>query len=142
MTRQQQHRLSWLRAAAALGLVAGLSACESLAISSFGVGASTAVSHTLGGITYRTFTAPVARVKAATLSAMSRMSIRHVGTEKTQEGEMLKGVATGRDIEILLEPLSPTATRVKVVARNGSIFYDGATANEIIVQTERLLGNA
>lgn len=131
----------WIRAVAWLGLAAGLSACEPLAITSLGIGGSTAVSHSLNGITYRTFTVPVARVKTATLSAMGRMGIRHVGTEKSSEGEVLKGEAAGRNIDILLEPLSPTATRMKVVARNGGIFYDGATATEIIAQTERLLGN-
>lgn len=120
----------------------GLAACEPLAITSFGVGASSAVSHTLGGITYRTFTAPVARVKMASLSALNRMGIRHIGTEKVKEGEVLKAVATDRQIEITLEPLSPTATRVRVVARNGGIFFDSSTAIEIILQTERLLGNA
>lgn len=120
----------------------GLAACEPLAITSFGVGASSAVSHTLGGITYRTFTAPVARVKMASLSALNRMGIRHIGTEKVKEGEVLKAVATDRQIEITLEPLSPTATRVRVVARNGGIFFDSSTATEIILQTERLLGNA
>ncbi len=131
-----------MRAVACLGFAAGLSACVPLAVTSAGIGGSTAVSHTLNGITYRTFTAPVARVKTASLSAMGRMGMRHVGTEKTSEGEVLKAEATGRSIDILLEPLSPTATRMKVVARNGGIFYDSATATEIIAQTERLLGNA
>ena len=132
----------WTHAAAWLGFAASLSACAPVAITSLGIGGSTAVSHTLNGITYRTFTAPVARVKTSTLSAMGRMGIRHVGTEKTSEGEVLKGEASGRDIEILLEPLSPNATRMRVIARNGGIFYDSATATENIAQTERLLGNA
>ena len=139
MLLQTMHRS--MRAAGGLALLASLAACAPLALTSAGIGGSTAVSHTMNGITYRTFTAPVARVKTASLSAMGRMGIRHKATEKTDEGEVLKGTANGREIEILLEPLSPTATRMKVIARNGGVFYDSATATEIITQTERLLGN-
>ena len=118
-----------------------LCACEPLAITAAGVGGGAAVSHTLGGITYRTFTAPAANVKTASLGALNRMGIRYTGSQKGEHGsEMLKAKATDREIEITLEPLSSNSTRMKVVARNGGIFYDSATATEIILQTERQLG--
>ncbi|MGH8704202.1 MAG: hypothetical protein ACREUO_02170 [Burkholderiales bacterium] len=142
MTRSRSSYHRWMRTAAGLALIAGLSACEPFAIMSFGVGASTAVSHTLGGITYRTFTAPAARVKSASLGALNRMGIKLAGTEKGPDGEILRAKAAGRDIEITLEPISPNTTRMKVIARNGTFFYDSSTATEIILQTERLLGNA
>ena len=107
-----------------------------------GVGGSAAVSHTLNGITYRTFTAPAANVKTASLGALNRMGIKYTGSAKGEHGaEMLKATATDRSIEITLEPLSANSTRMKVVARNGGIFYDSATATEIILQTERRLGS-
>jgi len=127
---------AWLVAAA----VTPLAGCESLALTSFGVGASAAVSHTLSGITYRTFTAPAARVKSAASTALGRMGIRPTGTTRTAEGEVLTANAAGREIEIRFEPISPNATRMRVIARNGGLFYDSATATEIILQTERLLG--
>jgi len=116
--------------------------CEPMSIAAVGVGGSAAVSHTLNGITYRTFTAPAANVRTASLSALNRMGIKYTGSEKAEHGaELLKAKATDRSIEITLEPLSASSTRMKVVARNGSIFYDSATATEIILQTERQLGN-
>jgi hypothetical protein len=119
-----------------------LSACEPLSITAVGIGGSAAVAHTLGGITYRTFTAPAASVRTASLGALHRMGIKYTGSEKAEHGaEMLKASATDRKIEITLEPLSASATRMKVVARNGGILYDSATATEIILQTERQLGN-
>lgn len=133
---------SLTRIGAALLAAGGLAACEPLAITSFGVGASTAVSHTLGGITYRTFTAPPTRVKAASLAALGRMGIKVAASEKSKEGEVLRATAGDREIEITLEPISANATRMRVVARNGGVFYDSATATEIILQTERSLGNA
>lgn len=127
------------RALAVAAAVAALTACEPFAITSFGVGASTAVSHSLGGITYRTFTAPAQQVRSATIGALNRMGIKLAGTEKGSGGEVLRATATDREIEITLEQISPNTTRMRVIARNGGVFFDSATATEIILQTERLL---
>lgn len=130
-----------IRAILPLAAVALLAACEPLSITAAGVGGSAAVAHTLGGITYRTFTAPSATVKTASLGALNRMGIKVKHSEKGTNGsETLTATATDRDIEITLESLSPNTTRMKVVARNGGIFFDSATATEIILQTERQLG--
>jgi uncharacterized protein DUF3568 len=122
-----------------VGLVPALGACEPFAITSFGVGASTAVSHSLGGITYRTFTATAQQVRTASIGALNRMGIKLARTEKSSDGEVLRATATDREIEITLEQISPNTTRMRVIARNGSVFFDSATATEIILQTERLL---
>lgn len=119
----------------------GLTGCETVALMSLGVGTSTAVNHTLTGMTYRTFTAPMPRVKTASLNALKRMGIHLGPTEKTDGNEVLKGTAKDREIEIVLEPLTPNSTRMRVIARNGGLFYDSATATEIILQTERVLGS-
>jgi hypothetical protein len=132
----------WATPLTALSAALVLSGCEALAITAAGVGGGAAVSHSLNGITYRTFTAPAANVKTASLSALNRMGLKYTGTEKAEHGaEVLKAKATDREIEITLEPLSPQSTRMKVVARNGGVFYDSATATEIILQTERQLGS-
>lgn len=119
-----------------------LAGCEALALSALGVGGSTAVNHTLTGMTYRTFTASMPRVKTASVSALNRMGIRVASSQRTEGNEVLKANAKDREIEIVLEPVSANTTRMKVVAKNGGIFYDSATATEIIMQTERILGNA
>ncbi len=119
-----------------------LSGCEGLALTAAGVGGSAAVSHTLNGITYRTFTAPLARVKGASMAALDRMAMKGKSSEKTEHGELIRARAAGREIEIELESISANTTRMKVVARNGGVFYDSSTATEIILQTERQLGNA
>ena len=131
-----------LRTAAVAAVATLLAACEPISMTAAGIGGSAAVNHTLGGITYRTFTLPVSTVKTASLGALNRMGIKVLKTEKGAKGmEFLTASATDREIEITLEPLSPQTTRMKVVARNGGIFFDGATATEIIMQTERQLGN-
>ena len=132
-----QARIALLLAAAVL-----LSGCVPLAVTAVGVGGGVAATHTMGGMTYRTFTEPAAKVKTASLGALNRMGLKYAGAAKGEHGaETLKANANDRDIEITLEPLSPSSTRMKVVARNsGGIFYDSATATEIILQTERQLG--
>ena len=49
-----------------------------LTITAAGVGASAGVTHTMGGITYRTFTAPLPKVKNATMTALNRMGINGI----------------------------------------------------------------
>src|SRR5262245_2903675 len=109
--------------AAALAAWGILSSCAPLAVTAVGVGGSTAVNHTLTGITYRTFSAPLPRVKAASLKALNTMGMQRAGGEKSANGETILAKATERDIEIQLEALSSNATRMRVVARNGGLFY-------------------
>lgn len=116
-----------------------LGACQPLAVTALGIGGSTAVNHTLTGISYRTFTEPLSRVRTATVTALNRMRIQRAGGQKTGNGETILAKANDRDIEIELESLSPNSTRMRVTARNGGLFYDGATATEIILQTEKAL---
>ena len=110
-----------------------------LGLTALGVGGSTAVSHTLNGITYRTFTAPSNKVKRATLIALERMEIKILSTTKEDKVQILNAVASDRAIQILLEPLSANTTRMRVMARSGGFIFDSATATEIILQTERVM---
>ena len=133
----KRYQLAWVLVPAA----GALAACAPLAITGAGVGAAAGVTHTLGGITYRTFTSPMPRVKGATLSALNRMGINGISSSKKEGTEIILAKASGRDIEIQLEPLSPNTTRMRTVAKNG-FFYDSATATEIILQTEKALGSS
>ena len=45
----------------------------------------------------------------------------------------------GSTVEIELEPISSRATRMRVITRGG-VFFDGSTATEIVMQTEKALG--
>lgn len=116
-----------------------LSGCDPVSLTVFGVGAATGVQHTLTGIAYRTFSAPLPKVRSAVKTALDRMDIQVGSTEKMQNGERLKARASDRDIEIELEAISPKTTRMRTTARSG-VFMDAATATEIIIQTEKVLG--
>ncbi len=137
----RQFLTSRMVAAASLAAAAGLLAgCEPISLAALGIGGSAAVNHKVNGTPYRTFTAPLSKVKIASMGALKRMGIKTEATTKTDSGELITARAGKREIEVELESLTPNTTRMKVVARESGFFYDSATASEIIAQTGKSLG--
>lgn len=131
--------LGFCRLALLTFLALVLSGCDPVSLTVFGIGTATGVQHTLTGIAYRTFSAPLPKVRSAVKAALGHMDIKIGGTEKIENGERIKARATDRDIDIELESLSPKTTRMRCTARSG-VIMDAATATEIIIQTEKALG--
>jgi hypothetical protein len=126
---------------ALLVAASALSGCVAVGITALGVGMATGVSHTLSGMVYKTFTTSRAQVKQATLGALGRMQIKVVDSKRAGSTDTIKAKAGDRDIEIELEALTPNTTRMAVTAKkDGGILRDGATATEVILQTEKLVG--
>ena len=127
-------------AAGFVGWIA-MGGCVPLGLTAAGVGMSSGVSHTLGGIVYKTFAAPQAKVQRATIGALRKMQIKVAETKREDNKEMIMARAADRDIEIEIEALTPNTTRITVVAKkDGGLIRDSATATEIILQTEKLVG--
>lgn len=120
-----------------MAVAAALVGCAP-ALTVLGVGTATGVQHTLGGISYRTFTTPLPQVRKATLTALNRMGIKVSSDEKTQDGELIKANAVEREIEITLDAVTASTTRMRTIVRNG-MFMDAATGTEVIMQTEKAL---
>lgn len=117
--------------------------CAPVLISALGVGAGAAVSHHMNGMGYRTFTFSLPRVHRAVIVALKKMSIKPEATEKIEGGERISAKAGGRNIEIELEVLTPSATRMRTVARSESgLTVDSSTATEIINQTEAAVAHS
>jgi hypothetical protein len=130
-------RLSALCLGAAL-----MSGCEPITLTMASIGASAGVSHTLGGIIYKTFTAPQRTVERASIRALRDMGIDVVDKEVDENGDTtIHAKAREREIRILLEPITPRTTRMRTTANNG-LLMDSATATEIVLQTERVLVGA
>jgi Protein of unknown function (DUF3568) len=118
--------------AAAIGLT--------IATAGAGAGMSVGVEHTLNGIVYKTFAASANDVRFATLKTLDQMGMPITTDEATKNGWQLSATASERTVDIQLERLSDTATRMRVVANEGwVIFKDSATATEIILQTAQTL---
>ena len=130
-------------AVASLALAAMvLNGCAAVALTAVGVGMATGVSHHLNGMVYKTFSTSQVKVKRAAYGAMNRMQIKVTQSKREGSNETILAKAGDREIVIELEALTPATTRMKVQAKqNGGILTDGATATEVILQTERLVGN-
>ena len=130
-----------------LGLLA--SGCAALALPAVGMSimgdaagsaVKTGVEHTIGGATYRTFSAPLADVRAAV-----RQSFRDLEIQITEDelliggGARIVGEALHREITVELEPVTPALTRLKIAVRQGLLGRDRATSAELIEQTARAL---
>jgi len=120
-----------------------LNGCAAIALALLGAGVGVAteqaVYYTMRGVASRTLTAPLPRVRRATLRALRRMGIKVEKRERTAYGELIKATGTNRQIEVKLEPITPKSTRMRTVAKRGFFFRDRATAKEIILQTERII---
>src|SRR4051812_34431056 len=118
-----------------------LGGCVAVGLTALGVGMATGVSHTLSGMVYKTFTTPQAQGKQANLGAFHRMQIKVVDSKRSGSTVTITAKAGDRDIEVELEALTPATTRMLVTAKkDGGILRDGATATEVILQTERIVG--
>jgi hypothetical protein len=125
-----------------LGLPFVLAACEPMAIALLGGGVTTVLRYNLEGVAARTFTAPAASVKTASLAALQRMGLGLDGTESLEASELIRARSPNRDIEIELEPITEHLTRMRITARSTSLLYDTATALELVQQTEKMLDAA
>ncbi len=127
------------RATLLILLAATTTACDPVTLTAASLGAGVGISHTLGGIVYKTFTAPMKTVEESSVAAMRDMGVKVVSRTTNKEGErVINATAKDREIEVLLEPLTPRTTRMRVIASNG-VLKDSATATEILLQTERVL---
>lgn len=139
--KRHKNRFGFLLVICSLFLLNG---CAAVGLTLFGVGAGvatgTSVSYTLDGIAYRTFTATLPQVETATRTALDRMGIKIEATSKTDQGKALLATGNDREIEIEFQMVSSKTTRIRTVAKQGIFFKDRATAAEIIMQTERVLG--
>jgi hypothetical protein len=118
-----------------------LGGCVAVGLTALGVGMATGVSHQLNGMVYKTFTTPQAQVKTATLGAFHRMQVKVLESKRDGSTLTITARAGDRDIEVELEALTPNTTRMMVTAKkDGGILRDGATATEVILQTERIVG--
>ncbi|HTO12138.1 MAG TPA: DUF3568 family protein [Candidatus Binatia bacterium] len=106
-----------------------------------GVGSTLAsVNYTLDAVAYRTFSAPVDRVRRATLSTFRRMNLELKSDQATDDGCRELIAASGdRTVYVELDRLTARTTRMRITAKQGWMLRDRATAGEFIVLSERAL---
>lgn len=110
-----------------------------MALSLLGAGAGVGINHQVSGVASRTFSEPLPRIKQASLMAAKRMSFQFDSTDTTDAGQVMRTRVAEMDLELALEVLSTSMTRVSVSARKNIFMLDSATAQEVVVQIERAL---
>jgi hypothetical protein len=126
-----------------LGCAGLLPGCAAIGITLAGSAAATAAGvgsgYALESITYKTFTASLTELTAATILTLERMDMKVVENEQTESGRTILAKAGDRDIDIELDRLTSRVTRMRVIAKINWLLRDRATATEIILQADRTL---
>ena len=119
-----------------LACLLALEGCAAAALSVVGLAGGAGLDHTLNGIVYRTYAAPVAGTRLAALQTLIRMGMTVEKSEKQEKGWAIHATASERTIEIELEALSDRTTRARVVVSRANFIFikDSSTGNEIIDQ--------
>src|SRR5262249_33925500 len=134
-----EHKRNSIRLIVLLGILPLLNGCAAIALTMLGVGAGvatgTSVGYTLDGYAYRTFTAPLPQVESATRTVLNGRGNKMGETEKPEKGKAIAATGNEREIEVELEVVISTATRIRPFAKKGFFLKAGATATEIILQT-------
>ena len=110
----------------------------------FNAGASAAVragtEMTRGGVLFRTFTLSQDELRTAVGDTLAAMEIAVLRDELQESGDrVIVAQAKDRDIEVKLQPVTRTVTRLRLVVSEGPFRRDRATAAEIVEQTERVV---
>jgi hypothetical protein len=102
-----------------------------------GAGVGAAVKKDQDSEVSETFTHPLPRTKSAVLAALKRMRIEVASSE----GERIKGKTKDDPVDVKLEAVTEKTTRMTVKIGEG-FKKDRATAQEIVDQTKKSLGEA
>ena len=117
-----------------------LQGCAAAALTAGGIAAGVGVNHTLSGIAYKTVVAPLPNTRLAALKTLNRMEVDIKKDEETEQGWLITADAADRNINLQLERLTPSTTRMRVtVDKKNSLLKDRATATEIIAQSVQRL---
>lgn len=129
-----------LRVAALIASLFAFQGCAAIALTAGGLAGGAGVDHTMNGITYKTFSTSMPKLRLAALKALNKMAMGVTADEKTEKGWKIVAKAKERKINIAFEALTKRATRMRVVVDKGEWFFkDAATGTEIIKVTMETL---
>jgi sigma54-dependent transcription regulator len=136
---------------ALLGSTAGTGGCAAIGLTGaavgagmFSAGAGAAVragtEMTRGGVVYKTFTLSQDQLRTAVGDMLAHMELGVISDMIDENGDRrIVAWARDREVEIDLQPITRTVTRLRLVVSEGTFRRDRATAAEIVAQTERVV---
>ncbi len=102
-------------------------------------GGAAGVNYSFTNNAYKTLSYSVAAVEAALHTALEKMTIKESSVQRETYQIGISAVTATLDINIVLEQITPTVTKIEVSAKKEVFLNDKSTATEIIVQTEKNL---
>jgi hypothetical protein len=96
----------------------------------------------LGGSTFRTFSLPLAEVRAAVKTTLESLGFPPASEQTGEERIVLHAESADRTVRIDLQPITPVMTQVRVSVRKATFSQDPATASELIARIEQKLAPA
>jgi hypothetical protein len=132
-----------------VGIAVALSGCAAIGLTGaalgagvFSAGASAAMRAgtevTRGGVVYRTFSVPQNELRTAVGNMLAQMELAVISDSVDEHGDrFIVARARDRDVELTLQSVTRTVTRLRLVVSEGYFRRDRATAAEIMAQTER-----
>ncbi|MBI2307273.1 MAG: hypothetical protein HYU78_08210 [Rhodocyclales bacterium] len=117
--------------------------CNTLAVTMLGVGANIGISHQISGYASKTFVRPLPDILDAAEAALGLMEIGVFTIDAHGDNRTIWAYAGDLSIEIELDALTPTTTRMRVIARRSiGVLVDASTAQAITLETETQLRRA
>ncbi len=117
----------------------GFSGCAPalFALSTVGSGIKQAAHYVSTNKVAKTFNFDILHMKKSLMVSLSKMGISVENTSEIEQGEEIFASASNMRISIELKELTPTLTRMEILAKSSLVVMDKATAEEIIVQSAR-----
>ena len=107
-------------------------------VSAVGGGAYMTTQYIVSRAVNRTLTYNLGRIKKALLVALCRMEIEVDRARLIEVGEEILATADDLEITIELREVTPSVTRISIIAEKNILSRDKATAHEILQQTNKI----
>jgi len=105
-----------------------------------GSGAAMTAEYVMNGAVSKTISYEYSRIKKALLVALCNMEFFVDSASEIEDGEEIKATAEELELKIKLMEITPSVTRITVVAEKGILSRDKATAREVVQQTTEVAG--
>ena len=103
-------------------------------------GAGAGVTYTLHNVAQRTYKADTAQAENTARLALTELGFTIDGVKQNDGGAEIYASAEKLDLIVALERVTPKTTKVSVNARKRMILKDKATAERILDEMSRILG--
>jgi hypothetical protein len=103
-----------------------------------GSGAAVTAEYIMTGMVAKTMCFKFDRTKKALLIALTRMNMRADTATEIEGGEEIVAKASELEVKVELKQITTNVTKISVRAGTGFLSWDKATAQEIVVQTDKI----